>query len=110
MAQINNLNIFTFIKDIYQSLKHIDQCFSTFNESVNTRLIKLEDNQQILIDKLTNIESILHNISNMNKPNSGLDKTISNFSSIYYLILSPCYNDLFKLIFILVLYLLSIYI
>ena len=25
MTTVNNLNIFTFIKDIYQSLKHIDK-------------------------------------------------------------------------------------
>ena len=76
MNSVNNLNIFTFIKDIYQSLKHIDKSLTISNDELNKRITKLEDNQQILIDKLTNIESILHNISNMNKPNSGLDKNI----------------------------------
>ena len=78
MAQINNLNIFTFIKDIYQSLKHIDQCFSTFNESVNTRLIKLEDNQQILIDKMASIEIALIKLGELNNTKSSLDKNIEN--------------------------------
>ena len=78
MAQINNLNIFTFIKDIYQSLKHIDQCFSTFNESVNNRLIKLEDNQQILIDKMASIEIALIKLGEVNNVKSSLDKNIEN--------------------------------
>lgn len=78
MAQINNLNIFTFIKDIYQSLKHIDQCFSTFNESVNTRLTKLEDNQQILIDKMASIEIALIKLGEVNNTKSSLDKNIEN--------------------------------
>jgi hypothetical protein len=78
MAQINNLNIFTFIKDIYQSLKHIDQCFSTFNESVNNRLIKLEDNQQILIDKMASIEIALIKLGELNNTKSSLDKNIEN--------------------------------
>ena len=78
MAQINNLNIFTFIKDIYQSLKHIDQCFSTFNESVNNRLIKLEDNQQILIDKMASIEIALIKLGEVNNTKSSLDKNIEN--------------------------------
>ena len=78
MTQINNLNIFTFIKDIYQSLKHIDQCFSTFNESVNTRLTKLEDTQQILIDKMTSIEIALNKLGETKNINSTLDKNIEN--------------------------------
>ena len=78
MSQINNLNIFTFIKDIYQSLKHIDQCFSTFNESVSTRLSKLEDNQQILIDKMASIEIALIKLGETNTTNSGLDKNLEN--------------------------------
>lgn len=76
MSQINNLNIFTFIKDIYQSLKHIDKYFSNFNESVNNRLIKIEDNQQILIDKIANIENILVKISEIKNNNVGLDKNL----------------------------------
>ena len=78
MTQINNLNIFTFIKDIYQSLKHIDQCFSTFNEAVNTRLTKLEDNQQILIDKMASIEIALIKLGEVNNTKSSLDKNIEN--------------------------------
>jgi len=78
MTQINNLNIFTFIKDIYQSLKHIDQCFSTFNDSVCNRLTKLEDNQQILIDKMASIEIALIKLGETNNTKSSLDKNIEN--------------------------------
>ena len=46
------------------------------NDDLNKRISKLEDNQQILIDKLTNIETILNKLGEINKPNSGLDKNI----------------------------------
>ena len=76
MSNVNNLNIFTFIKDIYQSLKHIDKTLSLSNDALNTRISKLEENQQILIDKITNIEIVLIKLSETNKPNTGLDKNI----------------------------------
>ena len=76
MNSVNNLNIFTFIKDIYQSLKHIDQCFNNFNTVIGTRLTKLEDNQQILIDKLSGIEILLSKMGETNKTNAMLDKNI----------------------------------
>ena len=76
MTSVNNLNIFTFIKDIYQSLKYIDKSLTISSDSLNSRITKIEDNQQILIDKLTNIESVLNRLGEMNKPNSGLDKNI----------------------------------
>ena len=76
MTTVNNLNIFTFIKDIYQSLKHIDKTMTISNTDLNKRISNLEDNQQILIDKLTNIESILNKLSEMNTPNSSLDKNL----------------------------------
>ena len=78
---INNLNVFTFIKDIYQSLKHIDKCFNDFNTNINTRLTKVEDNQQILIDKLSGIEILLNKINDANTSNGSLNKNIE-----YYLL------------------------
>jgi len=78
MSSINNLNIFTFIKDIYQSLKHIDQYFSNFNTNINSRINKLEDNQQIIIDKMNNIEHLLNKISDVNKENEKINKNIEN--------------------------------
>ena len=47
-SNINNLNVLTFIKDIYSSLKHIDNCFNSYKENINTRLMKLEDNHHII--------------------------------------------------------------
>ena len=76
MSNINNLNIFTFIKDIYQSLKHIDKSLTLSNDALNKRITKLDENQQVIIDKLTNIESVLNRIGEISKPNSGLDKNI----------------------------------
>ena len=46
---VNNLNIFTFIKDIYQSLKNIDKYFNDSNTNINSRLTKIEDNQLMAI-------------------------------------------------------------
>jgi hypothetical protein len=57
-------------------LKNIDKSLTLSNDALNKRITKLEDNQQILIDKLTNIESVLNRLGEMNKPNSGLDKNI----------------------------------
>jgi len=75
---INNLNVFTFIKDIYQSLKHIDKCFNDFNTNINVRITKIEDNQQVLIDKLSSIEILLNKMSEMNTTNGSLNKNIEN--------------------------------
>ena len=77
-SNINNLNVFTFIKDIYQSLKHIDKCFNDFNTNINTRITKIEDNQQILIDKMTSIEILLNKINEINSSNGSLNKNIEN--------------------------------
>ena len=76
MSTVNNLNIFTFIKDIYMSLKNIDKTLNISNEEINKRISKIEENQQILLDKITNVEIVLNRIGEMNKPNSGLDKNI----------------------------------
>ena len=75
---INNLNVFTFIKDIYQSLKHIDKCFSDSNTNINTRLTKIEDNQQILLDKILGIEILLNKMNESNTTNGSLNKNIEN--------------------------------
>ena len=75
---INNLNIFTFIKDIYQSLKHIDKCFNDFNTNINLRLSKIEDNQLILTNKLSEIEIILQKANDINTSNIGINKNIEN--------------------------------
>ena len=77
-SNINNLNIFTFIKDIYQSLKHIDKCFNDFNTNINLRLSKIEDNQLILTNKLSEIEIILQKANDINTSNIGINKNIEN--------------------------------
>ena len=76
MSSVNNLNIFTFIKDIYQSLKHIDKTSTLSNDTLNKRITKLEENQQILIDKCTTIEILLNKIGENNTTQHNLDKTI----------------------------------
>ena len=76
MSSVNNLNIFTFIKDIYQSLKHIDKTSTLSNDTLNKRITKLEENQQILIDKCTQYELLLNKIGENNTTHHNLDKTI----------------------------------
>ena len=75
---INNLNVFTFIKDIYQSLKHIDKCFNDFNTNINSRITKIEDNQHSIIDKINNIEILLSKQGEANNFSQGLDKNLEN--------------------------------
>ena len=75
---VNNLNIFTFIKDIYQSLKNIDKYFNDFNTNINSRLTKIEDNQLIILDKLASIEIFLSKLNETNTSNVLLNKNIEN--------------------------------
>jgi len=75
---INNLNIFTFIKDIYQSLKHIDKNFNDLNTHINSRITNLEDNQMIILEKLSSIEMILNRINDNNTSNNIINKNIEN--------------------------------
>jgi DNA-binding transcriptional MerR regulator len=77
-ANINNLNILTFIKDIYLSLKHIDTCFNSYRETIDTRLIRIEDNQQIILDKLNILEQTLNKINSNTEQQVSLDKNIEN--------------------------------
>lgn len=77
-TNINNLNIVTFIKDIYLSLKHIDTCFNSYKENIDTRLIKIEDNQQTILDKLNNIEQLLYKINSNTQNQIALDKNIEH--------------------------------
>jgi hypothetical protein len=77
-TNINNLNVLTFIKDIYLSLKHIDTCFNSYKENIDTRLIKLEDNQQTILDKLNNIEQLLYKINSNTENQVALDKNIEH--------------------------------
>jgi hypothetical protein len=75
---LNNLNIITFIKDIYSSLKHIDNCFNSYKESIDSKLIKLEDNQNTILDRLNNIEQLLYKINSNTEQQVSLDKNIEN--------------------------------
>jgi len=75
-VNINNLNIITFIKDIYLSLKHIDTCFSTFKNDINARMIKLEGQYETILERLSQLE---HSISQINErvcQSSNIDSTL----------------------------------
>ena len=77
-SNINNLNILTFIKDIYQSLKHIDNCFNSYKENIDTRLTRVEDNQQTILDKLNILEQMLYKINYNTLQQVALDKNIEH--------------------------------
>ena len=78
MANINNLNVITFIKDIYQSLKHIDININVMKDNIDSRLKRLEDNQQTIITRLESLEILIGKINEKNYENSILDKNIEN--------------------------------
>jgi hypothetical protein len=78
IANINNLNIVTFIKDIYQSLKHIDQCFNTIKTDIDARMVKLEINQQVIIERITNLELLITQIGTKISDTEKIDKTLEN--------------------------------
>ena len=77
-VNINNLNVLTFIKDIYLSLKHIDNNFNTMKENINSRLTLLEDNQKTILAKLELFETLLTKINETTKETISLDKTLEN--------------------------------
>jgi len=57
-------------------LKNIDKCFNDSNTNINTRLSKIEDNQNLLLDRMSSIESLLNKINNKIIPNGSLNKNI----------------------------------
>ena len=61
-VNINNLNITTFIKDIYLSLKHIDTCFSTFKTDIDARMMKLEGQYETILERLNQIDSTINQV------------------------------------------------
>lgn len=77
-VNINNLNVLTFIKDIYSSLKHIDTNFNSMKDNVNSRLTVLEDNQKTILAKLELFETLLTKLNETTKETISLDKTLEN--------------------------------
>ena len=73
---ITNLNIFTFIREIYQSLKHLDVMLNTMNISFTEKLSKLDDQQQQFKYRLENIETLLQKNLDSTQNNNTLNKTI----------------------------------
>ena len=69
--------------DSYVAYKEASSTLETFSEIANPamligRLTKLEDNQHILIDKMTVIESLLTKLSDSNTNSGSLNKNIEN--------------------------------
>jgi len=77
-VNINNLNVLTFIKDIYSSLKYIDNNFNIIKENINSRLTILEDNQKTILNKLELFETLLTKLNETTKETITLDKTLEN--------------------------------
>ena len=75
-TNINNLNVFTFIREIYQSLKHLDIQIHTMSQQFSDRLSKLEENQQILKTRFDNVEILLQKTLEHSEMSQGLNKTI----------------------------------
>jgi hypothetical protein len=78
IKNINNLNVFTFIREIYQSLKHIDLTINTMNENMNSRLNKLEEQQHIMKTQFDNIELLLQKTLETSQTSNSLNKNIEH--------------------------------
>jgi len=79
-VNINNLNITTFIKDIYLSLKHIDTCFSTFKTDIDARMVKLEGQFETILERISlldvSINQIKDRVSDAANIDSALEKEL----------------------------------
>ena len=75
-TNINNLNIITFIKDIYLSLKHLDACFSTFKTDIDSKMMKLEGQYSTILDKLSQIENAIVQVNERVSQSSNMDSVI----------------------------------
>ena len=75
-TNINNLNIITFIKDIYLSLKHLDACFSTFKTDIDSKMMKLEGQYGTILEKLSQIENSIVQVNERVSQSSNMDSVI----------------------------------
>lgn len=75
-VNINNLNIITFIKDIYLSLKHLDTCFSTFKTDIDAKMIKLEGQYETILDRLSQLENTMNQVNASICQSSNMDSAI----------------------------------
>jgi hypothetical protein len=75
-TNINNLNIITFIKDIYLSLKHLDVCFSTFKTDIDARMMKLEGQYGTILEKLSQIENAIVQVNERVSQSSNIESVI----------------------------------
>lgn len=75
---INNLNIYTFIREIYQSLKHLDTQVNEMNIQLNQKIEKIEQSQNILKARFDAIEILLQKNLETSKTESSLNKNIES--------------------------------
>jgi hypothetical protein len=77
---INNLNIITFIKDIYLSLKHIDACFTTFKNDIDAKMMKLEGQYETILERLgqleTSVAQVRDKVNNAADMDSAIEKEL----------------------------------
>ena len=78
MSQVNNLNVFTFIKDIYQALKNIDIKLNDTNKLLNEKITALEDRQHTILEKIGGMETLLQKINENSTTKIGIDKDLEN--------------------------------
>lgn len=73
---INNLNIITFIKDIYLSLKHLDICFSTFKTDIDGKMNKLDEQYKTILEKLSQLETNINHVNERIYQSSNMNSEI----------------------------------
>ncbi len=77
-SNINNLNVYTFIREIYQSLKHLDTQLHDMNTQLNQKIEKIEQSQTILKGRFDAIEILLQKNLENSKNESSLNKNIES--------------------------------
>ena len=75
-VNINNLNIITFIKDIYLSLKHLDVCFNSFRTDIDSRMVKLEGQYETILERINQLHCTMEQIKEGISQSSNMDSTI----------------------------------
>jgi len=75
-VNINSLNVITFIKDIYLSLKHIDACFSSFKNNIDSRMNKLEGQYETILERFSQLEIGINQMNEQMNQSSHMNSAI----------------------------------
>ena len=75
---IGNTNIFTFIKEIYNSLKYIKINLDSFEKNVNFRFIEMDKRISIVSKSISEINDKINNVQHTLDNNFNINESIDN--------------------------------